>query len=145
MNNHRKLWEVWGQTNALYTQWSVRQGMNPYRQLVLYALDSREPITQARIAEESGLSRQTVSTVIRALKVEGLVTLTAAEGDRREKYVRLTEEGLRQAAETLGPLYQLEERVFALLGEERIREMLNAVSLFNTVFAREMEVTRDAR
>ena len=140
----RRLWEVWGQTNALYTQWCAARNVNYYRQLVLYALEAHAPTTQKKIADSTGLSKQTVATVIRALKAEGLVDLSTGSGDRREKTVRLTEAGAVYARSTLSPLRALEDRVFEILGEDRIRQMLDAVSLFNTVFEKEMEAARDA-
>ncbi len=140
----RKLWEVWGQTNALYTQWCAAQNVNYYRQLVLYALEAHAPTTQKKIADDTGLSKQTVATVMRALKTEGLVDLSAGSGDRREKTVRLTEAGTEYAKNALGSLHALEDRVFEILGEDRIRQMLDAVSLFNTVFQKEMEAAHDA-
>ena len=141
--NNIKLWEIWGQTNALYTQWCAERGINPYRQLVLYAVGAHEPTTQKKIADCTGLSKQTVATVMRALKAEGIVSLCAAEGDRREKLVRLTEAGAAYTASTLAPLCRLEERVFDIIGEERIGQMMDAVSLFNTVFEKEMERAHD--
>ena len=143
---HRKLWEVWevwGHTNALYTQWCAQQEVNPYRQLVLYTINGHAAITQRRIADRTGLSKQTVATVMRALKEEGLVTLSAGTEDRREKYVRLTDAGVSYVNHTLGPLYALEDHVFDLLGAERIQQMMDAVSLFNTVFEKEMEAMHD--
>lgn len=136
---NRKLWEVWGQTNALYTQWCAKENVNFYRQLVLYALASHAPTTQKKIADYTGLSKQTVATVMRALKSEGLVSLSAGSRDRREKAVRLTEAGTLYAERVLGPLYALENRVFRIMGEDRIRQMLDAVSLFNAVFEKEMQ------
>ena len=140
---NRKLWEVWGQTNALYMQWCSGRDVNSYRQLVLYALDSHEPTTQKRLADYTGLSKQTVATVMRSLKEEGFVTLSSGNGDRREKIVRLTDEGAQYAEKVLHDLYALENRVFAIMGEERIQQMLDAVSLFNTVFEKEMEEMQD--
>ena len=140
---NRRLWEVWGQTNALYMQWCSHRDMNSYRQLVLYALDSRESTTQKRIADYTGLSKQTVATVMRSLKAEGFVTLSSGNGDRREKIVHLTDEGAQYVEKVLHDLYALESRVFAIMGEERIQQMLDAVSLFNTVFEKEMEEMQD--
>lgn len=142
-SSNRKLWEVWGQTNALYIQWCAEQEMNYYRQLVLYALDAHAPTTQKRIADDTGLSKQTVATVMRALKTEGLVSLSSGKEDRREKTVRLTEAGAAYTLRALGPLYALEERVFDIMGADRMKQMLDAVSLFNTVFEKEMEAMRD--
>lgn len=39
-SENRKLWEVWGQTNALYTQRCAEHGVNSCRRPVIYALDA---------------------------------------------------------------------------------------------------------
>ena len=104
-----QMWEAWGRTNALYTAWCAAAGQNPYRVIVLYAIQAHAPITQKAIADYAGLSKQTVSTVMRALKAEGLVSLHAGESDHREKKVCLTQKGTRYAAEVLSPLHTLEQ------------------------------------
>ena len=135
--NH--LWETWGRTNALYTAWCAANGQNQYRLFVLYALYAHEPVTQKEIADSTGLSKQTVSTVMRALKAEGLVELRTAESDRREKHVCLTQNGKQYAAELLAPLHNLEQRVFDVMGSDRVKQMTDAIALFNLVFEKEME------
>lgn len=70
-----QMWEAWGRTNALYTAWCAAAGQNQYRVIVLYAIQAHAPITQKAIADYAGLSKQTVSTVMRTLKAEGLVSL----------------------------------------------------------------------
>ncbi len=76
---------------------------------------------------------------MRVLKEEGLVSLQAGESDRREKKVYLTREGALYAAEILSPLHNLEQRVFDIMGAERIKQMTDAITLFNLVFEKEME------
>ena len=83
--------------------------------------------------------RLTVSTVMRALRTEGLVELRAVELDRREKTVCLTQKGKQYATEILSPLHKLEQRVFDIMGAERVKEMTDAISLFHLVFEKEME------
>lgn len=134
-----RMWEAWGRTNALYMEWSAEHGLNPYRLFVLYALNAHEPITQKGIAEYTGLSRQTVNTVMRPLRAEGYVTLCTGESDRREKTVRLTEQGKAYAEELLTPLYQLEQRVAEIVGAERMKQTTDTIALFDLVFEKEME------
>ncbi|CCX71720.1 unknown [Firmicutes bacterium CAG:555] len=43
---------------------------------------------------------------------------------------------------TLGGLYELEERVFGMMGHERMKQLLDAVALFNTVFEKEVDNER---
>ena len=76
---------------------------------------------------------------MRALKTEGLVSLQAGESDRREKKVCLTQKGTLYAVEVLSPLHTLEQRVFDIMGAERMKQMTDAITLFNLVFEKEME------
>lgn len=86
----RKFWEVWGRSDALYNRWAAAHGVNNYRLFVLYVLDNHPGATQKAIADHAGLPKQTVNTVVRALRDEGYVTLSPASGDRREKNASLT-------------------------------------------------------
>lgn len=91
----------------------------------------------------TGLSKQTVSAVVRTLKAEGLVSLCAGESDHREKKVYLTQKGTLYASEILSPLHTLEQRVFDIMGAERMKQMTDAITLFNLVFEKEMETQAD--
>ena len=134
----KKLWEAWGQANALYTTWASDRNINSYQLFVLYAIDGNDAITQKMIAEFTGLSKQTVNTVIRTLKKDGYLELVAGNSDRREKLVKLTPKGVAYSSEMITPLYELESSVFDMIGVERIKEMMNAIKLFTTVFGKEM-------
>lgn len=92
-NSPRKFWEVWGRSDALYNRWAAAHGVNNYRLFVLYVLDNHPGATQKAIADHAGLPKQTVNTVVRALRDEGYVTLSPASGDRREKNASLTPTG----------------------------------------------------
>lgn len=135
----KKFWEAWGQSNALYEVWAAWKNVNSKLLFVLYELDHGDYITQKMIADYTGIPKQTVNTVIRGLIADECVTLTAGKNDRREKLVVLTEKGKEYAKEVLEPLYALEERVFAVMGEERVQQMIDTIFLFNTVFEKEMK------
>lgn len=134
-----KFWEAWGQSNALYEVWAAWKKVNSKKLFVLYELDHGDYITQKNIADYTGLPKQTVNTVIRDFIAEGFVTLASGKNDRREKLVVLTESGKKHAAETLAPLYALEERVFSVMGEERVKQMIDTIFLFNAIFEKEMK------
>jgi len=135
----RKFWEVWGRSDALYNRWAAAHGVNNYRLFVLYVLDNHPGATQKAISDHAGLPKQTVNTVIRALRTEGYVTLSPASGDRREKNAVLTPAGQAYARE---PLYALEDAVFARMGDARVQEMMDAIALFNMIFEKETETIK---
>ena len=138
----RKFWEVWGRSDALYNRWAAAHGVNNYRLFVLYVLDNHPGATQKAISDHAGLPKQTVNTVIRALRTEGYVTLCPASGDRREKNAVLTPAGQAYARELLEPLYALEDAVFARMGDARVQEMMDAIALFNMIFEKETETIK---
>ena len=135
----RKFWEVWGRSDALYNRWAAAHGVNNYRLFVLYVLDNHPGATQKAISDHAGLPKQTVNTVIRALRTEGYVTLSPASGDRREKNAVLTPAGQAYARELL---YALEDAVFARMGDARVQEMMDAIALFNMIFEKETEMIK---
>ena len=138
----RKFWEVWGRSDALYNRWAAAHGVNNYRLFVLYVLDNHPGATQKAIADHAGLPKQTVNTVVRALRDEGYVTLSPASGDRREKNTSLTPAGQTYARALLEPLYALEDAVFARMGDTRVQEMMDAIALFNMLFEKETEMIK---
>ncbi len=138
----KKFWETWGQANALYTRWADAHEINYYLLFVLYALDGQETMTQKKICDCTGLTKQTVNSVIRSLKNEGRVVLSPGRGDKREKQVALTEKGILYSQELLAPLHELERRVLDIRGGSRAQQMFNMITLFNTVFEKEMEKRR---
>ena len=133
-----KFWEVWGQSDALYEEWANAHGLSSTQLFVFYALDQRKGITQKMLAEYTGIPKQTINNAVRSLKSEEYIVLSTECSDRREKQVVLTEKGRAYSKELLIPLYDLEERVFEIMGEERVRQLIHSAMLFNTIFEKEM-------
>lgn len=134
-----KFWEVWGQSDSLYNKWANKHNINNVRLFVLYTLDRNESLTQKRISLYTGLAKQTVSSVIQALKKEDIIILLPSiNSDKREKLVVLTDKGKQYCKELLTPLYVVEERTFELMGEDRVKQMVDSINLFNTILDKEM-------
>lgn len=134
----QKLWGVWGQANALYNIWAASKNTNYYLLFVLYALDGQEAMTQKKICTYTGLTKQTVNSVIKSLKDNGYIELSPGNEDRREKQIILTKKGVSYSHELLAPLQELEHRVLQIIGSDRIQQMIDDITLFNTVLEKEM-------
>ncbi|MCI8294446.1 MAG: MarR family transcriptional regulator [Lachnospiraceae bacterium] len=135
----QKLWGQWGQANALYSFWAASKNINYYLLFVLYALDGQEAMTQKKICICTGLTKQTVNSVIRSLKEDGYIQLSPGSGDRREKQIALTEKGQAYSRERLAPLQELEQRVIRSMGSDRVRQMVEDITVFSTMLEKEME------
>ncbi len=137
--DERKLWEVWGQANGLYSSWAASKNINYYVLFVLYALEGQKTMTQKKICVCTGLAKQTVNSVIRSLKEKEYIELVPGCEDRREKQITLTKKGIAYSSELLTPLRELEHRVLQIMGSDRVQQMIDHITLFHTVLGKEME------
>ena len=137
--DEQKLWGAWGRANGLYSSWAASKNINYYLLFVLYALEGETAVTQKKICMCTGLTKQTVNSVIRSLKENGYIELAKGHEDRREKQILLTEKGASYSSELLTPLRRMERRVLEIMGSDRVREMVDNIALFNTVLEKEME------
>lgn len=134
-----KFWKVCGQSDSLYNKWANKHNINNVRLFVLYTLDRNESLTQKTISLYTGLAKQTVSSVIQTLKKENIIILLPSiTSDKREKLVVLTDNGKDYCKELLTPLYEVEEKTFKLMGEDRVKQMVDSINLFNTILDKEM-------
>lgn len=108
-NNHFNV--AWAKSTALYTKAASVLGIGYPEMMVLYALESMGELTQKQIAENFGMQKQTVHTVVSALQKKGYLLLEASEGDKREKRIVLTESGQVYAHRMIG-LYEKPRRRF---------------------------------
>lgn len=136
--DEQKLWDVWGQVNGLYSAWAAAKNINYYQLFVLYALDGQTAMTQKKICVCTGLTKQTVNSVVRALREEGYIELSLGAGDRREKQIALTEKGAAYSDELLAPLHRMEQRVLRAMGSERVQRMTDDIALFHALLEKEM-------
>lgn len=108
-NNHFNV--AWAKSTALYTKAASVLGVGYPEMMVLYALESMGELTQKQIAENFGMQKQTVHTVVSALQKKGYLLLETSEGDKREKRIVLTESGQVYAHRRLR-LYEKPRRRF---------------------------------
>ena len=76
--------------------------------------------TQQDICTMWSLPKQTVNTVITAMRLKKLAYLEAIPGTRNHKTVRLTEEGMRRGEEIVAPVTCAEQRAFAKMPQEEL-------------------------
>ena len=129
---------AWAKSNALYARAASALGIGYPKMMVLYALESMGELTQKQIAENFGMQKQTVHTVVSALQKKGYLLLEASEGDKREKRIVLTESGQVYVHRMIAPLRKAEEKVYRTIGNERLQAMCEILDLFNLLFAREL-------
>jgi len=76
---------------------------------ILYALDDGQPHSQKEICEKWLVPKTTVNTITKKWEAQGLLTLTAISGKRREMQIMLTDSGKAFSKEILDFIYHAED------------------------------------
>lgn len=107
----RQLNSAIGQINSAYHEASLKMGLTDSVRDILYVLcDRGSGCPQSALYKETGMTRSTVNTAIRALERDGILYLAPGRG--RSTRVMLTERGECFLSETVGRLVALEEAFF---------------------------------
>ncbi|PID44469.1 MAG: hypothetical protein CSB47_11100 [Proteobacteria bacterium] len=125
-----------GKITKLYHECAKAQGMTYNGMMVLGALRHNQTCTQKQIAEEWGLPKQSVNTIIKKLHDDQYVEFLPGRNNK-EKLVTLTDEGKVYADEALQPVLVMEERVLQHIGEEECQQFERITEKFATFFTEE--------
>ncbi len=139
IDNNKNFYAIWAKGNALYAKAANMLGIGYPELVVLYALKTGGNQTQKDISAGFGLLKSTVSTVIRDLKQRGYIRLDFSDGDKRERLVSLTDDGIKYCDELIEPVLNMEHNVYKILGKERLELMQELTEFYNTLLANELE------
>lgn len=100
-------------------------GISEQKWRVLRVVHEREPVAQARIAEEACLMLPSLTRILKAMEQDGLLTRETSESDRRTTLVNLTEKGHALIAEHSQQSAHIAEKLAEDFGRERLEELLD--------------------
>ena len=92
---------------------------------------TRDGITQNTICEKIYSTKQVVSAAIKTFKNKGYIYFEEKEKDRREKIVKLTEEGYLYASKILDTLEKAVIKVIGELSSEQQKLFIEYYMIFN--------------
>ena len=121
---------------AAYTNYARRFNLTTNELFVLDIIYfTPECCTQAEICTRMSATKQTISAIIKKFLQLGYVTLAEAAGDRRQKIIRLTAEGLKYARQVIQPAADAEIDAMAALGGAEIAELVRLTEEFSAQMA----------
>lgn len=134
-----KIETLYKATDRLYAKFAHRCGISDSAYWVLYAIVfSDEPVTQGILADVWSYSKQTVNSAVRALQDKGLVTLDFVPGNKKSKFIALTEQGKEFSRIYLEPAMKAEQRAFATMTLEERAELIRLINKYTTAIDAEI-------
>ena len=110
---------------SIYERYAKKFGLGYKSLFVLRMLyTSPDGCTQNDICRYSVISKQTVSAIMKSYLLKGYISMEEISSDRRNKLVRLTEEGRKYADKIIPTIIKAEHQSMAKLGDEKQCELL---------------------
>ena len=123
---------------ALYHQSSLKFGITDSVSIVLYTIyDSGNECLLTDIYKESGISKQTINSAIRALEADSILYLEQHNG--RAKKVILTDKGRDFVQKTAARLYQAEMDAFDTWTDEEVSTYIRLMEKYVDCFRQQIE------
>ena len=130
--------QTYKEEDELYRRLARYSGLSEAAFWILYTVElAPGPVTQAEVCGYLSLSKQTINSALKQLEQTGHIRLTGGPG--RKKYLQLTEAGRALSRRTIGPVLELEERVFLGLTEEERASLLALERKYLSLLLRESE------
>ena len=102
---------------------------------ILYELyENKEGCTQKELYTEWCLNKQTINSSVKYLTKEGYIALENLDNSKKFKKLKLTEEGMKLAKNTIGKVMKLEEKAFENIDENEIDRVINFFKKQTTAF-----------
>ncbi len=107
----KQLMHIFGEIYGAYHDASFKMGMADSAMQILYSVHmAQDALYPSEIARLCGMSRQTVSSALRALERQGVLYLETGAG--RSRPVRLTQAGEALCRERVAPIAAAEESIW---------------------------------
>jgi DNA-binding MarR family transcriptional regulator len=126
-----KLLEVHRGISGFYSDFSKSLGLTLAEFEVLYVICEEENCTQMSIVQKTFLPKQTVNAVVQRFIKNDIVTLeVATTKDKRNKVIKLTENGKVYSNDILPKMKAIEYKALESVGQEKLDEMINLMTLY---------------
>ena len=103
----------------------------------LYALNDKELKSQKQICLEWGMSKTTLNTVVKECEKLGYINFQSIDGEKREKYIILTETGRKYMQKATEKMALIEKNT--LLKLKDYKSFINQIEEFYQLFKSEIE------
>lgn len=106
---------------------------------LMYALDDGLPHSQRQISEEWLIPKTTLNTLVKRWEREGLLTLSAIPGKRREMQIALTDAGKAHTRRWMQVVYQAEENAMEKTVEHFSGTFIDAIEYYGAALKKSLD------
>lgn len=130
--------------DAVYSVWASIHKIQDTTLFILNEISSEEYCTQRSLRDRLGYSKQTISSALRRLEQEGMITRQRALLDQRNKIIRLTPKGKHYTDTIIARLRDAEVRAFKDWTDEEAEQILQCYAKLASALSQSLQADIDA-
>lgn len=138
--------QLYSATDKVYGQFASSCGLSSCAYWMIYDLVGADgDLSLTQLSSSWGYSKQTISSALKSLEAQGLITLEFCEGSRRNKRAILTEQGERFAERNILPGIAAERRALLSLSEGDRADLVRTLKRYTAALEREFSEMTEGR
>lgn len=135
--------QIYKEMDILYHNYAKNAGLSDTAFWILYSLSERNNIfTQRELCEDWSFAPQTINSALKELEKRGIATLESVPGNKKNKWIKLTEDGGRLVERVVYPLMQAENDSFDELPLNECEAMLVATRKYLSFLKEKISATQ---
>lgn len=134
-----RYYDTYFQMDAIYGAWASANKIQDTTLFVLNEIRSQEYCTQRSLRDRLSYSKQTISSALRRLEQDGIITRQRALLDQRNNIIRLTPKGKAYSDSIIPRLRDAEVRAFASWSDAETEQILQAFDKLTTALVQSMQ------
>lgn len=116
--------QIHKEMDVVYHNYAKSMGLSDSAFWILYCVSEHDGVfTQRDLCNDWSFTPQTVNSTLKDMEKQNIIILEPVPGNRKNKWIKLTEKGMQITKRAVLPLMQAEENSFAELSEQE-RELL---------------------
>lgn len=131
---------IYKETDIVYHNYAKNCGLSDTSFWILYSLsESDELFTQHDFCYNWSFPPQTVNSALKNLEKQGVIYFEPVPGNKKNKWIKLTEKGTKLAVRVITPLICAECESFGELSREECDAMISTAKKYNSILKNRIE------
>lgn len=131
----KKFNKIYKEMDIIHHNYAKKCGLSDMAYWILYSMaESDECFTQRDFCRTWFSAPQTVNSALKDLERRDIIRLEAVPGNKKNKWIKLTENGAEFMEKTIVPLMKAECMCFAALSNEECDMMLTSIQRYKDAF-----------
>ena len=126
------IYEAVKKVNRAYEIWAAKHGLTLYEMQIYYVISeyNKAEITQKELCAQLDAPKTSINSIIKKQLKSGRIEMDVNPLNKREKIIKLTDDGKKFAKELIEPLFKCEEEATSKISDIGLKTAIDVQTKF---------------